>query len=105
MREFPKSNFGKLVKFMTASDLLTVQSIDVRFIKYENEFFWRPIARTCSPSLELPTTYDNICKLRKEFTDIICQNNWKLSIIWGDSTFFVLLWFICVTKIHTESFF
>ena len=39
MRELPKSNFGKLVKFMTASDLLTVQSIDVRFIKYENEFF------------------------------------------------------------------
>ena len=38
MRGLPESDLGKLVKFVTALDLLTVPSIDVAFINYENEF-------------------------------------------------------------------
>ena len=41
IRGLPESDLGKLVKFITGSDLLTVPSIDVTFIKYENEFSWR----------------------------------------------------------------
>ena len=48
---FPESDLAKLVKFITGSDLLTVPSIDVTFIKYGNEFSQRPIAHTCSLSL------------------------------------------------------
>ena len=62
------------MKFITGSDLLTVPSIDVTFIKYENEFSRRPIAHTCSPSLELPSTYNNFCELREEFTNILRPN-------------------------------
>ena len=90
IRGLPEPDLGKLVKFITGSDLLTVPSIDVTFIKYENEFSRRPIAHTCSPSLELPSTY-NFCEIREEFTNILRQNNWEMSIIWDDSTFCVLL--------------
>ena len=38
IRELPEPDLGKLVKFITGSDLLTVPRIDVTFIKYENEF-------------------------------------------------------------------
>ena len=38
MRGLPESDLGKLVKLIPGSDLLTVPSIDVTFIKYENEF-------------------------------------------------------------------
>ena len=69
------------MKFITGSDLLTVPSIDVTFIKYENEFSWRPIAHTCSLSLELRATYNNFCELREKFTNILRQNNWEMSII------------------------
>ena len=61
---FPESDLAKLVKFITGLDLLTVPSIDVTFIKYGNEFSQRPIAHTCSLSLELPATYHNFCELR-----------------------------------------
>ena len=81
IRGLPEPDLGKLVKFITGSDLLTVPSIDVTFIKYENEFSRRPIAHTCSPSLELPSTYNNFCELREEFTNILRQNNWEMSII------------------------
>ena len=46
IRGLPESDLGKRMKFITGSDLLTVPSIDVTFIKYENEFSWRPIAHT-----------------------------------------------------------
>ena len=74
-------DLGKLVKFISGSDLLTVPSIVATFIKYENEFSRRPIAHTCSPSLELPATCNNLCELREEFTNILHQNNWEISII------------------------
>ena len=54
---FPESDLAKLVKFITPS-------IDVTFIKYGNEFSQRPIAHTCSLSLELPATYHHFCELR-----------------------------------------
>ena len=81
IRGLPEPDLGKLVKFITGSDLLAVPSIDVTFIKYENEFSRRPIAHTCSPSLELPSTYNNFCELKEEFTNIRRQNNWEMSII------------------------
>ena len=81
IRGLPESHLGKLVKFITGSDLVTVPSIDVTFIKYENKFSRRPIAHTCSPSLELPAAYNNFCELREEFTNILSQNNWEVSII------------------------
>ena len=73
IRGLPEPDLGKLVKFITESDLT--------FNKYENEFSRRPIAHTCSPSLELPSTYNNFCELREEFTNILRPNNWEMSII------------------------
>ena len=77
IRGLPESDLGKLVKFITGSDLLTVPT----FIKYENEFSRIPIAHTCSPSLELPAAYNNFCELREEFINILRQNNWEMNII------------------------
>ena len=81
IRGLTESNLEKLVKFINGTDLLTVPSIDVTFIKYENEFPQRLIAHTCSPSLELPSTYNKFSELKEEFTNILRQNNWEISII------------------------
>ena len=86
IQELPQSDLGKLVKFITGSNLLlTVPSIDVLsmkiIIKYENEFSRRPIAHLCSPSIELPVTYNNFWELREKFTNILRQNNWEISFI------------------------
>ena len=34
-----------------------------------------------SPSLELPSTYNNFCELSEEFTNILRQNKWEMSIV------------------------
>ena len=82
IQELPQSDLGKLVKFITGSNLLlTVLSTGVTFIKYENEFSRRPIAHICLPSLELPAAYNNFWALRVKFTNIVRQNNWEMSFI------------------------
>jgi len=56
VRGLDVGNLGKFLKFLTGSDLLIVDKIDVNFIKPESEFSRRPIAHTCSLYLELPST-------------------------------------------------
>ena len=41
----------------------------------------RPIARTCGPVLELPSTYTNFVELREEFTNIMNKDKWEIDIV------------------------
>ena len=49
----------KLLKFLTGADQILCKSIRVTFIKDQTEFSRQPIAHTCGPTLELPSTYHN----------------------------------------------
>ena len=71
----------RLVKFLTGSDLMIVDSIGVLFTKPETNFARRPIAHTCTPCLELPSTYNNYCELREEFSNILQLTDWNINIV------------------------
>lgn len=71
----------RLLKFLTGSDLIIVQYIDVTFTKDQSEFTRRPIAHTCGPLLELPATYNNFCELRQEFSNILNESSWEMNIV------------------------
>ena len=71
----------KLLKFLTGSDIIIVDSLEITFSKPERTFSRRPVAHTCLPFLELPATYNNFCELREEFSNILQQTNWEMDII------------------------
>ena len=57
---------GKLIQLLrssTASDVLITNKLEVTFMKFEGAAC-RPIAHTCGPLLELPSTYSNFVELR-----------------------------------------
>ncbi|XP_057296222.1 uncharacterized protein LOC130625171 [Hydractinia symbiolongicarpus] len=54
----------KFRKFITGSDNMVVDTVEKIFTRPESNFSRRPVAHTCTPSLELPSTYNNYCELR-----------------------------------------
>ena len=70
-----------LLEFLTGSQFLIVDEIKVSFTKNDSTFAKRPIAHTCGPCLELPSTYINFCELREEFTSILKESTWEMDIV------------------------
>lgn len=60
----------KLLRFLTGSDAITVDKITLTFTNIEG-FTRRPIAHTCGPVLELPSTYRSYPELRSDFDNIL----------------------------------
>ena len=74
LKRFVKSLEGKdlgiLLKLMTGSDVICVNSIEVSYVSLAG-LSRRPTFRTCGPLLELPSTYDSYSELSEEFSSII----------------------------------
>ena len=75
------SRLKKFLKFVTGSDELIVDSIEVTFYKPLNNACRRPIAHTCAPCLELPSTYISLAEFREEFSSILNNNSWEMDIV------------------------
>ncbi|PFX15053.1 hypothetical protein AWC38_SpisGene20754 [Stylophora pistillata] len=75
--EMPK--LLQFLRFTTALDIIIYKKIEVTFIKYEG-FSARPIAHTCGPLLEIPSTYTNYVELRKDLTNILNRELWEMDI-------------------------
>lgn len=74
---------GKLIQFIrftTASDVLITNKLEVTFTKFECAAC-RPIAHTCGPLLELPSTYCNFVELREQFNNILEKDIWEMDIV------------------------
>ena len=71
----------KLMKYLTDSEIMIVDSIGVLFTKPESNFSRRPIAHTCTPCIELASTYNNFCELREEFGSILQRTDWEIDIV------------------------
>ena len=85
LKRFVKSLEGKaLAKFLhfcTGSDVITCDNIEVSFNSLEG-LQRRPVARTCVPLLELPTTYESYPALVEEFTNIMKEDQaWSFDMI------------------------
>jgi len=75
------NSLRNFLQFTTGSDLITVKSILVIFNLLDGALR-RPIARTCGPLIELPSTYQSYNELVEEFTSIISNREaWSFTIV------------------------
>ena len=69
----------QFLRFTTAMDIMNDKKI-VTFIKREG-LRARPIAHTCGPLLEIPSTYVNYVELREDFMNVLNRDNWEMDIV------------------------
>ena len=70
----------RLLQFISGSDVITIDVIEVNFVTFESSLLRRPVARTCSAMIQLPTGYNNFYELREEFTHVLSSNAWEMNI-------------------------
>ncbi|XP_076880222.1 uncharacterized protein LOC143528391 [Brachyhypopomus gauderio] len=64
----------KMLRFMTGSDVLCVEKIEILFTPLDG-LSRRLVAHTCGPVLELPCTYNSYPELRAEMESILSNKN------------------------------
>lgn len=79
LRGLDHERLRKVLRFLTGANVICVDKIDVTFTSLDG-FERRPIAHTCAPSLELPSTYQNFADLRQEMNNIIDSEFWEMDI-------------------------
>ena len=85
LKRFVKSLEGeqlaRFLQFCTASDIIACDFISVTFTSLDG-FERRPVARTCIPRIEIPTTYESYPALAEEFTNILKdKQSWSFDIV------------------------
>ena len=80
VRGLDMSKLERFLRFTTGMDILVGKNIEVTFIKCEG-LGARPIAHTCGPVLEIPSTYSNYVEFREDFTNILSRDTWEMDII------------------------
>ena len=80
VRGLDMSKLERFLRFTTGMDILVGKNIEVTFIKCEG-LGVRPIAHTCGPVLEIPSTYSNYVEFREDFTNILSRDTWEMDII------------------------
>ena len=69
----------KFLRLSTGADVVIGNGIQVTFTSITGAAR-RPIFHTCGNVLELPTTYDDFCDFRQEFTSILYQQDLKWTL-------------------------
>ncbi len=80
IRGLEMSKLVQFLRFTTAMDVIVGNKLKISFIKSEG-FSSRPIAHTCGPVLELPSTYANYVELREQFANILSRDDWEMDIV------------------------
>ncbi|KAM7406967.1 hypothetical protein PAMA_002936 [Pampus argenteus] len=79
IRGLDEIGLRKLMRFLTGSDIICVKEITVTFTSLEG-LARRPIAHTCGPTVELPSTYNSYPELRAEMKAILSSNTYVMDI-------------------------
>ena len=74
-----QKSLEKLLRFMTGTDIICVEKIEVTFVKLVG-LGRRPIAHTCAPALELPSTYLSYIELRHEFDSVLSSGDYCMEM-------------------------
>lgn len=80
IRGLEVTQLKRFLVFTTGSDLMVCESLDINFVKVDG-LGRRPVAHTCGPCLELPTTYQSFAELREEFSSILSLSTWEMDIV------------------------
>ncbi|XP_033111391.1 uncharacterized protein LOC117112424 [Anneissia japonica] len=85
LKRFVKSlddnTLGVFLQFVTGSNYLTIDSINVDFCKLEGAAR-RPLAHTCGCVLIIPETYQGYNELSEEFSSVLRHSaSWEFGIV------------------------
>ena len=80
IRGLDEMGLRRLLRFVTGSDVICVTGIQVTFTALEG-LARRPVAHTCGPLLELPSTYDSYPELRAEMENVLTSNYYTMDIV------------------------
>ena len=80
VRGLEKSKLCSFLKFVTSSDIIVTNTIQVSFTAITSAAR-RSICHSCGCTLELPSTYSNFCELRQKFSGILSADNWEMDIV------------------------
>lgn len=81
IKNLKEDGLSAFLQFTTGSNCITCEHIEVTFTNLDG-FARRPIAHTCAPMLELPTTYISFNELSEEFTSILREiSSWEFNIV------------------------
>ena len=80
IRGLETSKLVQFLRFTTATDVIVGNKLAISFVKSEG-FSSRPIAHTCGPVLELPSSYANYVELREQFANILSRDDWEMDIV------------------------
>lgn len=80
IRGLEHSKLTKFLKFVTGSELMIFDRIEVTFNQLEKAGR-RPVAHTCNFLLEVPATYQSYPEMREEFNSILSANSWEIDIV------------------------
>ena len=78
IRGLDTANLGHFLCFTTGADIFIV--ITVSFVKLDG-VYKTPVAHTCGPVLELPSTYQDFCELREVFNNVLGKSDWNIDIV------------------------
>ena len=67
--------------FVLGSGLVTFTKINVSLTIPVNEFERWPIVHTCDRLTEIPSTYNNFCELREDFSNILSHGRFGMGFI------------------------
>ena len=80
IRAQKEEGLAKLLHFLTGSRVISVDTISIEFTKRKG-MERRPVAHTCGPVLELPSTYIAYRELRNEFEAVLSSGYLKMDIL------------------------
>lgn len=81
VRNLEGNALGNFLQFLTGSDIIVCDSISVTFTQLDG-MTRRPVAHTCGPLLELPSTYQSYNELAEELTSILRDKQaWSFNIV------------------------
>lgn len=80
IRGLDEAKLTTFLRFTTAADVIVTDTLTISFIHSEG-VQRRPIAHTCSCTLEVPSTYASFCELRGEFMAILNSDSWEMNIV------------------------
>lgn len=81
IRSLQGNSLPLFLQFITGSDVISCPNIEVTFTVLEGAAR-RPVAHTCGPLLEIPSTYQSYNELSEEFCELLHQKEaWHFNIV------------------------
>ena len=82
IRSLQGKSLSLFLQFITGSDIISCDTIEVAFSALDGASR-RPVAHTCGPLLEIPSSYQSYNELSEEFSELLQHKEaWHFNIVW-----------------------